>query len=211
MLQSMSSFIQRRATTSSRLRENQAGPSSSNRGQRSNAPETTPEDKPVRASDAHVVRKKKGPAHPLAAASSSGAGAAMPRPTRPSAAVVEENRKSTLRPFSRSSDAEVKAMLEPREPRPHRRRAKSKRRDRSASREAANSANVRHVDASVVEEQQSSRSIQVDDDTRKLRQELEAAKKVSLGLGAYEQLINYLRNSKLPHTRRPWGSIPRCV
>jgi hypothetical protein len=182
MLRSMSSFSQRRSTASARLRENQAGPSSSTRGQKTIFPDTPGEDKPPRSSETHVVRKKKGPAHPHAGASASGPGASL-CPARPMTIVAdgpgEQNRKSTFRPFSRSCEAEVQAMLETRS---RRQRGRSKRRDRSASRDAANRSSARLNHTQVVDDQRCLGGNNAGEDLHKLREELEAMKQVGVKL-----------------------------
>ena len=176
----MSSFTQRRFTTSARLRENKAGPSSSTRGERPNPSDPTAEDKPTRPSEAHVLRKKKGPAHP--AVPQPAVQGTSVRPARPLAASAEGSndqnpRKSLVRSMSRSSDAEVQAMLEPRS---HRKHGKSKRRDRSASREPPNRSSVRSNNTPSTDDHRGSRGPFVGEDVYKLREELEAMKKVCL-------------------------------
>lgn len=178
----MSSFAQRRSTTSARLRENHAstaGPSASGRPQKPHATEAVGEDGTTKA-EPNLLRRKKGSSHPVA--SSSGQGGSM-RSQRPSSGAYDghsEQRRSLHRPVSRNSDVEVPAASETKIPRRH---GKAKRRDRSQSRDANNRLSVRVSKAEPAEEsasiQRHSRGSTGHDEYQKMKEELDTAKKAS--------------------------------
>lgn len=105
----------------------------------------------------------------------------LPRGSAAISELGENGRKSTHRPLSRSSDVEVQAMLEP--PRSQRKHGKSKRRDRSQSRDPSNRLSIRSVNPNVqppddAAELRHSRGSAGTEDYQRLKEELEAMKKV---------------------------------
>ncbi|GJE91286.1 hypothetical protein PsYK624_074350 [Phanerochaete sordida] len=184
----MSSFAQRRTNTI-RLRENQhapGGPSGGARRPKSTSSEAPADDAPARA-EPNVLRRKKSGVHPVASGSGTQAGSA--RPHRGAAHVTElgEHRKSTHRPVSRSSDVEVQAMLEG--PRSQRRHGKSKRRERSQSRDPANRLSVRAANAGAqpAEGAVEHRYSHGPEDYSKLKEELDSMKKA---MSTYKKQMN---------------------
>ena len=175
----MASIVHRRVAASSRFRENHAaviGPSSSGRNTKTNPSDNATEEASTRT-DTNVLRRKKNSIHSVAS-SSSQAGSVRsqrPLPTHPEATSEHSRRSIWHRPISRCSDIEVQAMLEPRV---SRKQGKSKRRDRSPSRDAPNRAPVRAVGEEGTATHRHHRGSTPGEDYHKIKEELEAIKKV---------------------------------
>lgn len=174
----MASIVPRRSTTSTRLRESRVSLTASGSSGRGLKPasmdvlrdETSPVGEP------NVLRKRKSSTNATPSSSQPGSLRAQRPLSGLPEATSEQSRKSANLSMSRSSDVEVQAMLDPRSPRKH---GKSKRRDRSASRDASTRPSARSAHQLLGEDSGGShRYSRAHDDYHKLKEELETVKKV---------------------------------